>query len=552
MPSDPPLLPEPGVATLPEAAWREARRRAEVIVPLAASARLGHAAVDHAATALGLSRRQVYTWVRRYRQGEGLLTDLVPRRSNGGRSQSRLPAATERLITEALEQRYLTRPKPSEAALRREVVRRCRRTGLKPPARNTVRARLDRLDPVRVAGRREGPDAARRLRAVAGATPEVAAPLDLVQMDHTPVDLIVVDAAGREPLGRPYLTLAIDVFSRAILGFLVALEAPSATSVGLCLAHAAADKRPWLEHRGIEAEWPMHGKPRVLSVDNAAEFHGEALRRGCEQHGIELRFRPPGQPQYGGVVERVLGTLMARVHELPGTTFSNPAARGDYAAERDAALTLAELEHWLALAIAVYHGSVHGALGQTPAARWREGLAGGGPPRSVAHPDAFLIDFLPVFRRTLGRGGFVLDHIGYYSDALKPWIARRDRREKFLVRRDPRDLSRIWVLDPDGTAYLELPYRTLARPAITLWEHRQALAAWRARGRDAVDEAALFRMIETQRTLTGSAAQARKQARRDLERRRHLATGAASPAPPAPPEPGEAAPVRPFDEIEEW
>jgi putative transposase len=343
MPSDPPLLPESGVVTLPEAAWREARRRAEVIVPLAASARLGQAAVDRAATALGLSRRQVYTWVRRYRQGEGLLTDLVPRRSGGGRHRSRLPAATERLIAEALERCYLARPKPSEAALRREIVRRCRQAGLKPPARNTVRARLDRLDPVRVMGRREGPDAARRLRAVAGATPEVAAPLDLVQMDHTPVDLIVVDVAGREPLGRPYLTLAIDVFSRAVLGFLVTLEAPSATSVGLCLAHAAADKRPWLEFRGIEAEWPMHGKPRALAVDNAAEFHGEALRRGCEQHGIELRFRPPGQPQYGGVVERVLGTLMARVHELPGTTFSNPAARGDYAAERDAALTLAEL-----------------------------------------------------------------------------------------------------------------------------------------------------------------------------------------------------------------
>lgn len=27
----------------------------------------------------------------------------------------------------------------------------------------------------------------------------------------------------------------------------------------------------------------MPGKPRTLSVDNAPEFHGDALRRGCEQ-----------------------------------------------------------------------------------------------------------------------------------------------------------------------------------------------------------------------------------------------------------------------------
>ncbi|HEX6404902.1 MAG TPA: Mu transposase C-terminal domain-containing protein [Pseudonocardiaceae bacterium] len=41
----------------------------------------------------------------------------------------------------------------------------------------------------------------------------------------------------------------------------------------------------------------------------------------------------------------------------------------------------------------------------------------------------------------------------YYCDALKPWIARRERLGKFVLRRDPRDISRIWALDPDGTTY---------------------------------------------------------------------------------------------------
>jgi hypothetical protein len=59
-----------------------------------------------------------------------------------------------------------------------------------------------------------------------------------------------------------------------------------------------------------------------------------------------------------------------------------------------------------------------------------------------------LVDFLPVIRRTVTRTGFVIDHIHYYSNALKPWIVRRERLGKFVVRRDPRDLSRIWVPDP--------------------------------------------------------------------------------------------------------
>lgn len=120
-----------------------------------------------------------------------------------------------------------------------------------------------------------------------------------VQIDHSPVDVIVVDDRHRLPIGRPYVTAAIDVASRCVVGLVVTLEAPSATSVGLCLAHMVADKRAWLERLGVEAVWPMSGKPGELYTDNAAEFRSEALRRGCEQHGITQRYRPPGQPHFG-------------------------------------------------------------------------------------------------------------------------------------------------------------------------------------------------------------------------------------------------------------
>lgn len=69
---------------------------------------------------------------------------------------------------------------------------------------------------------------------------------------------------------------------------------------------------------------------------------------------------------------------MEMVHELPGTTFSNPAQRGSYDSEARAVLTVAELEKWLALAVASYHGQVHGTtLEQTPQARWVAGLTRG-------------------------------------------------------------------------------------------------------------------------------------------------------------------------------
>ena len=559
MTSDTPPIAAQGVATLPDEAWAQARHRTEIIGPLAALEVVGHEAADEAAQALGLSRRQVYVLIRRARQGTGLVTDLTPGRSGGGKGKGRLPEPVERIIRELLQKRFLTKQKRSLAAFHREVAQACKTQKLPVPARNTVAQRIAGLHPAKIARSRGGQDAARPLQGAGGIPPEVTMPLEQVQIDHTVIDLIVVDERDRQPIGRPYLTLAIDVFTRCVLGMVVTLEAPSAVSVGLCLAHAACDKRPWLEGLNVEMDWPMSGKPRLLYLDNAAEFKSEALRRGCEQHGIRLDYRPPGQPHYGGIVERIIGTAMQMIHdELPGTTFSNPDQRGDYDSENKAALTLRELERWLTLAVGTYHGSVHNGLLQPPAARWSEAVARVGVPAVVTRALAFLVDFLPIIRRTLTRTGFVIDHIHYYADALKPWIARRDRLPAFLIRRDPRDISRIWVLEPEGQHYLEIPYRTLSHPAVTLWEQRQALTKLRQQGREQVDESALFRMIGQMREIVTTAQKATRKARHDADRRQHLK---ASPPPDKPippktdvadPQADNLPPAKPFDQIEEW
>jgi putative transposase len=366
-----------------------------------------------------------------------------------------------------------------------------------------------------------------------------------VQVDHTVVDVIVVDERHRLPVGRPYVTVAIDVFSRCIVGMVVTLEAPSALSVGLCLAHAVIDKRPWLERLDVEASWVMSGKPRELYVDSAAEFKSEALRRGCEQHAIGLRYRPPGQPHYGGIIERVLGTMMQTVHELPGTTFANTRERDGYDSDARAALTVRELERWLTLAVAGYHGQLQRGLsahrpGGGPRGSRQRALRRQWPTRP-----AFLVDFLPVIRRTLTRTGFVIDHVHHFCDALKPWIARRRELERFVIRRDPRDISRIWVLDPAGESYLQVPYRTLSHPPVSVWEHRAAVTRLREAGRAQVDEHALFRMVEQMRAITDTATKTTRSARRNAERRTtSLARPAQAPLPPACPDDRDATAAR--------
>ena len=204
-------------------------------------------------------------------------------------------------------------------------------------------------------------------------------------------------------------------------------------------------------------------------------------------------------------------------------------------------------------------------VGRAAAGRPRRHSARAGGPGTRSRPGGGRVDFLPVVRRTLTRTGFVIDHVHYFANALKPWISRRDTLDPFLIRRDPRDLSRIWVLEPDGHLYVEVPYRTMANPVVSLWEHQRALARLHERGIAQVDEAALFRMIEQMRDIASTASKTTKRMRRDTQRRDTTTAAAKSRGPSrgavVPPEPSEerqkdaeatAARVVRFDQIEQW
>jgi putative transposase len=559
--SDAPESPE--ISSIPEAAWAEVRRCLPVIQRLVNTPQRTRAQVITAAAELGYSCTQLYEYLARF-ASHPRLTSLLPRRRGPTPGGSRLSSEINQLIDEAIESLYLTRQRPRLIDLVVEIRRRCRTIGLKAPSRKAITARVNARPRREIVARRQGQKAARDRYAPAIGALEAAWPLALVQIDHTLVDVIVVDSVTRAPIQRPWLTLAIDVCTRCVVGFHLSLEAPSATSVALCITHAVLRKSPWLTERKIEADWPVQGLFTRLHLDNGKDFHSEALRRGCEQYGISIDYRPVRTPHYGGHIERLIGTMMGKVHLLPGTTYSSIAEKGDTNPEKTAAMTIDELERWLVHAIAgVYHRTVHRALGIAPLAAWERGLAGDGvtpgcgEPASVSDPRRFLIDFLPLEHRLIRRDGVSLHSIHYWSDILRAWIGEP---EKVIVRYDPRDLSRLYLLAPDGQ-YYDLHYRNLRRPPISLWEHRLALKRLREEGRQTVDENTIFRAIETMRSIADEATNASKIARRHRERRLRVIQGGrtdppptASPANGAPNAPRETA-GQPWERmlpVEEW
>ncbi|WP_334182239.1 Mu transposase C-terminal domain-containing protein [Novosphingobium sp.] len=504
--------------TASDADWEEARRREMVIRPLANCPRISAEVATEAMSKLGLQRSRFHELLQRYRAAP-CAASLLPGKRGRTCGSRNLSADVEQLISRGIEEHYLTREKPSVQALRRWLDHECRKSGIRPPSTKAITARVQALPPVSTARRRLGAKAANDRWEPNRAAMEAGFALEVVQSDHTLVDVIVVDDLYRKPIGRPWLTVMIDIASRTIPGFHLDLLAPSAVSVGMCMRHAVLPKDDWLAERGLAAPWPNYGLMDRLHLDNAREHHSEALRRGCRTYSIELEYRPIKRPHFGGHIERLIGTMMGAVHLLPGTTFSNVLEKGEYDADGRACMTMAELEAWLtAQIIGPYHAERHRSLGIPPSLAWDEAIARRPElMRLPLDPGCFLFDFLPCASRAVTPNGIELFNTHYWDDALPCWYTRHGQR--MAVRWDPRDLSRVWLELPDGD-HLEVPYRDLRRPAITRWEQRQAVQAIRAKGLDARNEALIFAAVETQRAIISEAAHKTKAARLALQRTR--------------------------------
>ena len=508
--------------------WIAARERERVIRELLEGEGPLKQRIPAAMATLGVSRRQLFTWLARYRAA-GHTSGLIDKPAGRRTGRRQLDAERERILRTAIDRHFLRQPRLKPEEIYKEAGRRCREAGLPEIARGTVLARLRDLDPVTVARKRYGAKHALATVSPLTGTFAVENALDVMQIDHTQVDLHVVDEKFRRPIGRPWITVATDVATRMVSGFYLTLDEPSELSVALCMAHAVLPKEAWLAERKIEAEWPAWGAPARVHADNGADFKGEALRRGCEDYGIDIDFRPPGRAHFGGHIERLIGTLMQRIHTLPGTTYSNPRERGDYRSEAAACLTLKELEYWLAIEICVhYHGGIHETLGTSPLVAWETAVQRG--IRQLMPRDArrFYIGFLPVEDRTFRRTGIHLEKIRYWSDAL-PAVAKY--KDRLVVRYDPRNMSRIFVRGPGSTDYLDVPYADIRYPAVSLHEVLDARARLRAQGRKRISDHHIFQAIDIQRAHVDEARTKTRVVRRALTRRPAAAASPESPSP---------------------
>lgn len=480
-------------------------------------------------------------------------------RADKGRTRLR-PEVLKVMDDRLAELRFVPEPRTVEDIL--EFVNGdLRKLGLKEVSRTALYQRMNqksRKDQLLSQGRKE--QVRNEYGAKAGHLPGANYPLSIVQVDHTPCQICFVDEKDRLPIGDAWLTLVIDCFSRMVLAFYLSFDAPSTLNTGMALARAFLPKQNFLRSIGVRGEWPCWGFPDIILVDNAAELNGRMMHSARRRYRFDIRDRPVGMPNFGGHVESAFKTFMYEHKSIPGTKFSNPVERAEYDSEGKAIMTLAAFERLFAeFLVNDYHLKEHSGEGmqkRAPLQRWTAGIRDGdvmpptGLPEIPADQDQLRISLMPVEWRAVKNARVELFRETYYSGALALLSEKVDlekplKERLFEVRYDPRDISKIWVLDPNTGQYIEAVFADPSKRPISKWEHD---AQHRRLGRpDAVYKEERYQSKLRREEIKKTEAKKTKQTRREEERARRNAAESLVRPTPAKKVPNVAAPKKPLD-----
>jgi putative transposase len=405
-------------------------------------------------------------WASRYIGND--VVKLVPKHSKKGRVAS-ITGEVEVTLGGVIEEFYMNENRNSvtyvigafQERLEAKNLGRLPTDQLTLPSDMTVRRYIASLDPYMVDEARLGKHAANKKHRAATGVLRVNHILERWEIDHTLLDVLLVDEETGLVIGRPYLTVVLDRFSRMVMGYLLHLAAPNTESVLRVIERAIRPKADLLQRfPKVKNEWRAHGMPTRIVPDNAAEFHAGDLVEGFNDLGIEILYPPSRDPQKKGAVERFFSTQnMGLVHNLPGTTFSNIQQRGDYDSEKHACFTLAQLEaaivKWI---VDGYHQTPHrGLKKRTPAQVWASDEA----QHLIRLPvDLDALECILARRASVKvhHYGIEVESLGYHSSELAELRMRLEPDEKVSVRyRD--EAGHVWVHDRFRNVFLQVPVK---------------------------------------------------------------------------------------------
>lgn len=431
----------------------------------------------------------VYRWRRRYLLAQADVRSLFCGFDRqGGIGVSRLDPKVEAIIHDKIETVFLAKKRSSAEEVHNAVfleIQKCNTDlveseWLPVPGLRTIQRRLSELYAFDLAVAKYGEREAERQFAHHLGARAVSRILELVEIDHSPVDILVTDE-NRIVIGRPTITVVLDRKSRCVLGFHLSLAGHGTMAVFAALRHALLPKT-YLQDRysDLQIEWECFGWPEVILMDNGREFHAEAVADALMNLAIAIEFARSRTPNDKPHVERFLRTFnYCFIHRQPGTTLAKVHQRIGFKAEADASITLAELDRLIHVWICqIYHQRPHGGLdGRAPIAVWREGVAAF-PPQLKANAEDLDIEFSQVDSAALQHYGIDLNTFVYVSPRLLTLRRMLPEGARVDIKWPAYDAGHVFVWDRISEEYFKVANKHKQYAGLTV---EQAKAAKKAK-----------------------------------------------------------------------
>jgi len=386
------------------------------------------------------TRRTFFRWLARYREAEAShgagYMGLLPESNHRGNCTPRLSEASRHLMEEFLEQDYETLKQKTRYASWAGLKLACDAQGIAVPSYKTFCMAVKNRPALNQTLKRQGRRASYKLETfyweLDQKTPRHGdRPFEIVHVDHTELDVESVASTG-QILGRPWMTIVTDAFSRRTLAFYLTFDAPSYRSCMMALR---------------ECVRRFNRLPQIIVVDGGREFGSTYFETLLARYECMKKIRPPAKARFGAVCERLFGTTNTQfVHNLRGNTQITRNVRQvtkSVDPKNLATWPLSELYQRLSQYLYEVRDALnHPALGQSPREAFATGLARSGSRlhRMVPYNEEFLMLTLPTTAKGTAKvmpsRGVKINHVYYWCEAFRdPEV----QREAVPVRYDPFD-----------------------------------------------------------------------------------------------------------------
>ena len=435
-----------------KAALNEAKRRYALIEPILHG--------DPSANDC-IPARTLRDWVTKYRAAAQSLgcgyIGLIPNVQERGNRTPRFSEQTVKLLTTFIDQEYETHTQKNKREVYGEFENYCKSQGLVDvPSYKTFATAVNRRPRYEQMKKRKGVRAA-YLREpmyweLSYDLPRHGdRPFEVVHIDHTLLDVELVDSQTRQRFARPWATFLTDAFSRRLLAVYVTFDEPSYRSCMMILRECV--------HR-------YHRFPELIVVDWGPEFESIYFETLLARYECSKASRPKAKPRFGSVIERIFNTANTTfIHNLAGNTQIMKHVRQvtkSVDPRGHAIWTLGEfyvaLRCW---AYEVYDTIEHGTLKQTPQAMFETGLLrfGTRAKQWIAYDDDFLQLTLPSTCKGTAKlvpgKGIKVNNIFYWARGDVFLDHPELENKQIPVRYDPYDAGHIYVSLPGHQQLIE-------------------------------------------------------------------------------------------------